>query len=139
MKNLKALFFVLLTCITAQTITANPVVINVEAGLFVQTATAADNSIDLRIIRKSVNKLDIRLKTVEGNTVYFEKVKDQADYFRRFKLENLADGNYFFCVKQYGSDLICKRFNLSNGTVTLLNDASFYGAEIVDKIDVLNK
>lgn len=92
-----------------------------NASMFVQTVTKANNSVSLRLVRKTSDKLIIHLKDAAGTVHYFEKVNNQKDYYRDFLLQHMDDGDYHFTVRKTDATVIVKRFSLENGIVTLVN------------------
>ena len=91
------------------------------ATMLVQTISKANNSVALRLVRNTSDKLIVHLKDAAGSVHYFEKVNKQKDYYRNFLLHQMSDGDYHFSIKTSDAAVIIKRFSLKNGIVTLIN------------------
>ena len=123
MKTLKSLFAFIAIISFMQVSMANTSTTSVapKATMLVQTVTKANNSVSLRLVRNTSDKLIIHLKDAAGTVHYFEKLNKQRDYYRDFLLQHMSDGDYHFTVRKTDATVIVKRFSLENGIVTLVN------------------
>lgn len=122
MKTLKAIFTFIAIISFMQVNLANTTTASAapDATMLVQTVSKANNSVALRLVRNTSDKLIIHLKDAAGTVHYFEKVNKQKDYYRDFFLQHMSDGNYHFSIKKSDATIIVKRFSLENGVVTLI-------------------
>lgn len=120
MNTYKAIFTLVIALFSLQFATANgtPTAADDDKALVVKTETNTKNTVDLRLIAYATPKLTIHLKDATGKVIYFEKVKDQRHYFRRFSLAEVPDGQYHFSIRQAAADETVKHFTLENGVVT---------------------
>ena len=123
MKTLKSFFAFIALISFMQVSMANTTTASTApyATMLVQTVSKADNTVALRLVRNTSDKLIIHLKDASGTVHYFEKVNNQKDYHRDFLLQNMSDGNYHFSIRKTDATVIIKHFSLENGIVTLVN------------------
>lgn len=125
MNNLKAIFTLVIAIVCFQFATASNIdsPITATKTMFVHTTANTSNTVDLRLVGNNAPKVMIHLKDEAGKVIYFEKINDQTDYFRRFSFENLTDGNYHFSIRETDADAVIRPFTLKNGTVQM-NESS---------------
>ena len=123
MKTLKSFFtfiaiisFLQINLANTTTTSAAP-----DATMLVQTVSKANNSVALRLVRNTTDKLIIHLKDSKNEVLYFERVNNQKDYYRDFLLQHMSDGDYHFTIRKNDATVIIKRFSLESGIVTLIN------------------
>jgi len=123
MKTLKSFFAFIAIVSFMQVSLANTITTSAapDAAMLVQTASKANNSVSLRLVRKTTDKLIIHLKDESGTVHYYERVNNQKDYYRDFLLQHMSDGDYHFTIRKTDTSVIIKRFSLENGIVTLIN------------------
>lgn len=123
MKTLKAIFTFIAIISFMQVNLANTTTTSAapDATMLVQTVSKANNSVALRLVRNTSDKLIIHLKDAAGTVHYFEKVNKQKDYYRDFFLQHMSDGDYHFSIRKSDATIIVKCFSLENGVVTLIN------------------
>ncbi|MFK7936736.1 MAG: hypothetical protein AB8G22_24695 [Saprospiraceae bacterium] len=120
MNTFKAIFTLVFAIFSFQLATANntPATGGGDNVLIIETEANTKNTVDLRLLANASPKLTIHLKDATGKVVYFEKVKDQRHYFRRFSLAEVPDGEYYFSIRKADTDETIKHFVLENGVVT---------------------
>lgn len=140
MRTLKSFFALIITVIALQVSFATPTttIDNSSREMLVQTSSNTTNSVALRFMKGTADKYTIHLKDAMGQVHYFEKVKNQQEYYRTFQLENLANGQYHFSIQAEDIATIIKKFNLENGVVTLVKANEVFTVNTIATMPTLN-
>ena len=139
MKTLKAFFAFIAIISFMQVSMANNTTTSAapDATMLVQTVSKANNSVALRLVRNTSDKLIIHLKDAAGTVHYYERVNNQKDYYRDFLLQNMSDGDYLFAIRKIDATVIVKRFSLKGGIVTLVNPNELVATATVNEAYVM--
>lgn len=121
MNTLKSLFTLIIAIACLQFGNANTIdtPVTTTNTMIVQTLANTTNTVDLRLVGNTSKKVMIHLKDEAGKVIYFEKINNQEDYFRRFSFEKLADGNYYFSIRETDADAVIRPFILKDGIVKM--------------------
>jgi hypothetical protein len=135
MKTLKSFFAFIAIFSFIQVGQANIMTTNAasDATMLVQTVSKANNSVALRLVRNTSDKLIIHLKDATGTVHYYDRVNNQKDYYRDFLLQYMSDGDYHFEIRKSDATVIVKHFSLEGGVVTLINPNEVVSAITVNE------
>lgn len=90
-----------------------------EKTMSVVATTSNNKAINLQLKNIMAERFTVRIKNINGEVFYFEKVKDTHQYMKRFTLTALPDGNYYFEIEMPQVDGIHKPFFIKDGVVNI--------------------
>ena len=119
MRTINLIFAILLIACTSA-FANNTTPVNTGNKNTTLTAEKADaKSINLQLENVMADRFTVRLKDASGTVLFFENVKNTHQYAKRFSLNQLTDGDYYFAIDLPSVDEVRKPFSIKNGRINV--------------------